>query len=49
MLGPSDTASLIAAKSAVCRAVGYPHIDAWEHVERPDWRQVRDAFLKAAA
>jgi hypothetical protein len=49
MLGPSDTVSLDTAKAAVCRIVGYPHIDAWEHAERPDWRRVRDIFLKAMA
>jgi hypothetical protein len=48
MLGPSDGASLLAAKAAVCRIVGHPHIDTWEAVERPDWRRVRCIFVEAA-
>lgn len=47
MLGATDPA-IVEAKAAVCRVVGYPHIDMWEAVERPDWQQVRDTFLRAA-
>lgn len=48
MLGPSSP-FLDEAKAAVCRIVGFPHIDTWEAVERPDWQKVRDTFLKASA
>ena len=48
MLGPSSSA-MEEVKAAVCRIVGFPHIDMWEAAERPSWRDVRDTFLKAAA
>lgn len=48
MLGAADVLALDAAKTAVCRIVEHPHIDAWEHAERPDWQQVRETFRAAA-
>lgn len=47
-LGASDFVALSAAKSAVCRVVGFPHIGMWEAAERPDWQTVRNVFLEAA-
>lgn len=37
------------AKAAVCRAVGYPHIDLWEREKQPNWRVVRETLLAASA
>lgn len=47
VLRRGSASELADAKARVCRAVGHPHIDAWEHAVRPDWRLVRDA-LEAA-
>lgn len=49
MLGNSNVAALAEAKDAVCRLVGFPHVDAWEHAAKPSWREVRDVFRKAIA
>ena len=43
-----DDAVLAEAKARVCRVVGFPHIDLWEWVKKPDWQDVRKAFLEAA-
>ena len=43
-----DKAVLAEAKAKVCKLVGFPHIDLWEWVEKPDWQRVRDVFEEAA-
>ena len=37
------------AKARVCRVVGFPHLDLWEWVAKPDWQDVRRVFRQAAA
>lgn len=48
MLRPGCPNTLGAAKAAVCRMVGYPHIDCWEHDVRPAWHEIKDVFAGAA-
>lgn len=47
-LGAPDMAALDEAKNAVCRFLGFPHIDTWEAIQRPRWDDVRDVFREAA-
>lgn len=49
LLGESHTAALVGAKAAVCRVIGYPHIDMWEAETRPDWSEVARVFRLAEA
>jgi hypothetical protein len=43
-----DDGVLAEAKAKVCRVVGFPHLDLWEWHKKPDWQDVRQAFLVAA-
>jgi hypothetical protein len=47
LLGAPFMASLEEAKNAVCRVVGFPHIDAWEAEKRPGWAEVKRVFQLA--
>lgn len=47
-LGEPDRALLAEVKRRVCRVVGHPHLDLWEWIAKPDWREVRWAFERAA-
>lgn len=42
-----DPAVLAEAKARVCRVVGFPHLDLWEWVKKPQWDDVRRAFVEA--
>ena len=43
-----DPAVLEEAKARVCRIVGFPPLDLWEWIAKPDWSEVQRVFREAA-